>query len=205
MGHEDGLGGTSAAHIEESRRAVDETAGSRGEHSGILGDPGGVGHDGATDISEGREESDSSCPDVAASEGVSGDDSFEEGGDGEPAELDGGPGGLEVDAVVVVEVVHGEVHLGVSVAEDDLVHHQTVELLVGRGLETGDRKRVEDLSEETQVEAGQRHREGILGQGCVGDTESDDTRGNSVDVGDGAGGGGGRLGEHLCGEQQADE
>lgn len=109
---------------------------------------------------------------------------------------------MEVDSIVVVEIVHGEVELGVAVAEDDLIYNQTVELLVGSGLETGDGEGVEDLGIEAKVEARERQRVGCLGERSSGHSESNDARGNTVNVGDGAGR---RLRKDLCSQQQADD
>lgn len=67
---------------------------------------------------------------------------------------------MKVDAVVVVEVVHREVHLSVSVTEDDGVHHQAVELLVGGSLKTSDGEGGENLSVESEVETRKGHRVG---------------------------------------------
>ena len=197
MSHEPGVGEAGADQVVGGGRAVEVTAFSVALHGGVLEGEDGVGEVALGDLLDGGEDADGAGPDVVALSGAGG---LEGGGDGEPAELDPAPGGLVVDGAVVVEVVHGEVHEGVLVAEDHLIHHQTVELLVGGTLEAGDGEGVEDFGVGAQVEAAQGHRVGVLGHGGIGHSQADHARGDAVDLRLGAGG---VLGCDQPAEQQA--
>ena len=141
-----GVSAGGAVEIVVGRTGVDVPASvvaSSMESIGNLG-PDGVGHHGSSNaVGEGSSHTDRSSPHVV-SIGIA-VDSFERSGHCQPGQFNAAPSGGESAGRVVV--VHCEVHLGVAVREDDLVHNQREVGLARRGLNTGYREGREDLSE----------------------------------------------------------
>jgi len=135
MSKEPRCSGSITEQIEGRRTSVEVATFSITLHVSVLEGEDGVSKIGLGDTARRVGDAHATGPDVVSKSCSSG---FEVGGNGQPAEFDSAPGGEEVDGGVVVEVVHGEVHEGVLVGEDDLIHNQTVELLVGSALETSD-------------------------------------------------------------------
>ena len=72
------------------------------------------------------------------------------GGDGNPRKFDLGPGSLE--GAIRAGVVDGDVHLGVSIGEDNSIDDERVELLARGGLNSCHCKGRKYLGEGSQVE-----------------------------------------------------
>jgi hypothetical protein len=159
------IGGGGAVQIVVGRTSIDVSASvvsSRIEAIRNLR-PDGIGHHGSGDVvGEGSSHADWTSPNIVAVRIAI--DGFEGSRDGQPGKLDAAPGGGESACRVVV--VHREVHLGVSVREDHLVHDQGEVLLGRRGLDTGNGESWEDFGEGAQVELSER--DGVWGLGDRG-------------------------------------
>lgn len=55
-----------------------------------------------------------------------------------------------------MQVVHREIHLGVTIGEDNLIHDKSVECLLRRSLEAGDGESAEDLCVKSERKSSQR-------------------------------------------------